>query len=63
LADSFGDPVMRLNPRVIVDGQAYLLLTQYVAAVPTNELRQFVGNLRPDQDHIKLALGLIFYGF
>jgi hypothetical protein len=56
-------PARRLNPVFdIVDGQ-FVMATQFMAAVPTRELRERIGSLADHHDAIMNALDMIFTGF
>ena len=56
-------PAQRLNPVFRVEGQAMVMATQYMAAVPERELRSCVGSLAEEQDEISAALDMLFLGF
>ena len=56
-------PALRLNPVFSVEGQALVMATQYMAAVPERELRSRVGSLAEEQDEISAALDMLFLGF
>jgi toxin CcdB len=43
--------------------EADLLLTYQLASIPVRELQRPVGSLSADQDAIKRALDLLFFGF
>ena len=53
----------RLNPMFQIDGAPYLMMTQYVAAVPIGILRAHFGNLSDRFDAITSALDMLFHGF
>ena len=53
----------RLNPVFSVEGQKLVMATQYMAAVPQQELRSGVGSLAERQDEITAALDMLFLGF
>jgi toxin CcdB len=56
-------PARRLNPVFdIADGQ-FVMATQFMAAVPTRELRERIGSLADQHDAIMNALDMIFTGF
>jgi len=46
-----------------IEGQDFVIATQYMAAVPKGELRSCVGNLAEQQDEISAALDMLFLGF
>lgn len=56
-------PAGRLNPLFQVEGQRYILVTQFIAAIPENELRAPVANLAEHRDEITAALDFLFQGF
>ncbi|WP_109993622.1 CcdB family protein [Salinisphaera sp. LB1] len=56
-------PAERLNPIFKVGGQEVLMATQFMAAVPENELRVGIGSLAEQQNDISAALDMLFLGF
>lgn len=56
-------PAQRLNPVFSIEGQDFVMATQYMAAVPKGELRSRFGNLAEQQDEISAALDMLFLGF
>ena len=52
----------RLNPIVEVEGAAYVFAPQFLATVPTTELKRPVGWLRDDEYEIGRALDLMLGG-
>lgn len=56
-------PAERLNPILKVEGQEVLMATQFMAAVPENELRVGIGSLAEQQHDISAALDMLFLGF
>jgi len=56
-------PAQRLNPVFSIEGQTLVMATQYMAAVPTSELRSGAGSLAEQQDEISEALDMLFLGF
>jgi len=56
-------PARRLNPVFEIEGRGYVMVTQYMAAVPESELRQLAGNLAEQRDRITAALDMLFQGF
>lgn len=57
-----GKPVDRLMPSVSLDGEAWLMYTPQLAAVPCAILRQRVGNLGEQVQAITSALDFLFSG-
>jgi len=56
-------PAKRLNPIFKVGRQDHVMVTQYLAAIPTSALGPRVGNLRDQHDTVVTALDMIFLGF
>lgn len=61
--DAAPAPAHRLNPIFEIDGQRYVMVTQFIAAVPESELRPATGNLAKHRDTITAALDMLFQGF
>jgi toxin CcdB len=55
-------PILRLNPKVSIDGTKLVALTQDIATVPRRMLKKPVTNLSPQRDEILAALDLLFTG-
>jgi len=53
----------RLNPRVEIDGQAFVLITQELVTVRRSVLGQTRGSIAGERDAIIAALDLLFTGF
>lgn len=56
-------PASRLNPVFDVADSQVVMVTQFMAAVPTAELRERTGSLAGKHDAIMNALDMIFSGF
>ena len=56
-------PARRLNPIFKIDGGDYVMVTQFISALPAAELPQQIGNLDPYHDQIVAALDMLFQGF
>jgi toxin CcdB len=56
-------PAHRLNPVFHLNGAPYVMVTQYLAAVPEHELGQAQANLSSHHDEIVTALDMLFHGF
>lgn len=56
-------PGRRLNPAFDIDGRRYVMVTQFISAVPATELRQPFDNLSRYRDDITAALDMLFQGF
>jgi len=55
-------PILRLNPKVSVDGTKLIALTQDLSPVPRRLLKKPVANLSPQRGEILAALDLLFTG-
>jgi len=55
--------MVRLNPRFDIDGDAYVMATQRIAAVPLADIGPVVANLACRADDITAALDFLFQGF
>ena len=53
----------RLNPVFEIDGTAHVMMTQYIAAVPTRIVSAPVGDLSVKFDDVTSALDMLFHGF
>jgi toxin CcdB len=60
--DAAPRPAARLNPILAVDGEPYVMVTQFAAAVMKSELRQRVDNLGDEAERIVGALDLLITG-
>lgn len=56
-------PARRLNPMFDLNGTSYVMVTQFMAAVPERELGHPLGNLSRHHDEIVAALDMLFHGF
>lgn len=56
-------PAQRLNPIFIIAGVEVVMATQFMAAVPENELREPIAQLTEEQRVISNALDMLFLGF
>lgn len=56
-------PAKTLNPQFEIDGRAYIMVTQYLAAVPLRLLGKPVSSLSRRRDEIVSALDLLLQGF
>jgi toxin CcdB len=56
-------PAERLNPSVEIDGTAFVMTTQFLAAVPAAVLTAPVANLSERSTEITNALDMVFHGF
>ncbi len=53
----------RHNPRFEIDGTTYVMMTEFLAAVPNSELGVGVTNLSKHSDEITAAENFLFQGF
>lgn len=56
-------PAKRLNPVFVVDDHSFVMMTQFMAAVPVRDLKKIVTSLSIYQDEITQALDLLLTGF
>jgi toxin CcdB len=56
-------PARRLNPIFEIAGERVVMVTQFMAAVSSTELRRPVATLASERDVIMNALDMIFSGF
>lgn len=61
--DAVPRPIRDLHPRFEIEGQAYLMATQLLGAIPRRELGAAVGSLAAQQDDITRALDVLITGF
>jgi len=54
---------MRLNPVVTVDGHSFVLMTQFMVAVPVRDLKQVVTTLSLCRDDVVQAFDLLLTRF
>ena len=55
-------PGKRLNPVFSIDGRKYVMVTQFISAIPQKELRDPSGTLADRHDEIVAALDMLFQG-
>jgi toxin CcdB len=53
----------RLNPRFEIEGDIYVLATQRLAAIHSNEIGAFIASLSHRSDEITAATDFLFQGF
>ncbi|NYT59586.1 CcdB family protein [Alcaligenaceae bacterium] len=56
-------PAKTLNPLFDIDGVQHVMVTQYMAAVPANELKSAAFSLQHRHDEIVAAVDFLFHGF
>jgi len=52
-----------LNPIFVIENESYVMLTQFIAAIPESELNKRVTNLAEFHSEIMTALDMLFTGF
>lgn len=62
-AETAPKPARRLNPVFEISGVSYVLVTQFMAAIPMSALAAPVANLSERHDDIIAALDMVFHGF
>jgi toxin CcdB len=62
LVEEAPKPANRLNPIFIIRDWAYVMVTQFMAAVPVSELSEKIGSLQHEHDTIKPAVDMLFDG-
>ena len=56
-------PASRLNPCFEIEGMQVVMVTQFLAAVPSALLKSHIANLDREFDRITTALDMLFQGF
>lgn len=56
-------PAKRLNPAFTIEGTEYVMVTQFMAAVPRSILREPVANLKDRFKEITAAIDMLTQGF
>ena len=56
-------PAKTLNPLFNIDGIEHSMATQYMAAVPLNDLKVSAFNVQNRHDDIVAAIDFLFHGF
>lgn len=56
-------PAKQLNPSFEIEGGEYVLVTQFMAAIPVSVLKNPVTNLSNSHDEIVSAVDMAFHGF
>ena len=54
--------VPRLNPRVEIEDQSYILMTNYASAMLSRQLGKHVGSLASERDRIIAAFDMLLTG-
>ncbi|MCP9481814.1 CcdB family protein [Shimia sp. CNT1-13L.2] len=57
------EPAKRLNPVFTIDGTPHVMVTQFLAAVPTAQLPPPVVNVAERSGEVINALDMVFVGF
>jgi toxin CcdB len=61
--DKYTKTFSRLNPEFMVGDQRYVMMTQFITAVPLSILGPTVAKLGDQHDAITKALDMLFQGF
>lgn len=61
-AETLGPPMRTLNPRIVIDGTPYILLTHLLAAISIKNLGKPVGSGKPQRDEIIGSIDMLFTG-
>jgi len=56
-------PGRRLNPTFMIDGEPFVMVTQFMGAIPERALGRPVGSLDDSHDAVVMAIDMIFLGF
>jgi len=56
-------PAQYLNPLFTVDSEKVVMMTQFMASIPSAALRECVGTLEENQQEVSSALDMLFLGF
>lgn len=63
LPENAPKPARRLNPVFEIEGQQYVMVTQFAAAIARRECGQFVLSLASEQTTIMTALDMLISGY
>jgi toxin CcdB len=55
-------PATSLNPLIVLNDIEHSMVTQFMAAIPTSELKHEIGNLADRRDQIVNAIDLLLQG-
>jgi toxin CcdB len=55
-------PATSLNPLIVLNDIEHSMVTQFMAAIPTSELKREIGNLADRRDEIVNAIDLLLQG-
>ncbi|SMD09653.1 CcdB family protein [Rhizobium sp. RU36D] len=53
----------RLNPRFQIEGETYVMLTEFISTIPTAEIGPVIADLSRHADEITAATDFLFQGF
>lgn len=56
-------PATRLNPVFDIDGEQFVIVTQFLAAVPEGVLKSHIGDVTSKSDQITAAIDMLTQGF
>lgn len=54
---------VRLNPRFEIDGESYVMVTQFASAMPVRDLGPATASLDVAHDRIRAALDMLLTGY
>lgn len=55
--------VLRLNPRFEIDGETFVMLTEFLTTIPASSLGLSIADLSSRSDEITAATDFLFQGF
>ena len=58
----FSRPIRNLNPVFTIEGEQFVMVTEFVGAVPASELRELKGSLDHCRDDIIRAIDMLLNG-
>lgn len=62
-AEDVGKFADKLNPRFTIGERSYILMTEFIGALPAGELGPLVADLSTHRDRIVAATDFLFQGF
>jgi toxin CcdB len=61
-SEKLGPEMQTVNPRILVQGKEYILLTHLLAAIPAKNLAEPVGSAADQRDAVIAAIDMLFTG-
>lgn len=55
--------VLRLNPRFELNGETFVMLTEFLTTIPLSEIGPAIADLSPRADEITATTDFLFQGF